>query len=117
MSNDFEKYADDRPEKMLEEVEAVGYTVPYLVDESQAVAKAYTAACTPDFFLYDADRRLAYRGQFDASRPDSGIPVTGADLRAALDAVLADRPVPPTQRPSMGCNVKWRPGNAPPYFG
>lgn len=117
MSNDFEKYPDDRPEKMLEEIEAVGYPFPYLVDESQAVAKAYTAACTPDFFLYDADRRLVYRGQFDSSRPDSDIPVTGTDLRTALAAVLAGSPVPATQRPSMGCNVKWRPGNAPPYFG
>ena len=117
MSNDFEKHPDDRPEKMLEEIDAVGYPFPYLVDEAQAVAKAYTAACTPDFFVYDANRRLAYRGQFDASRPESAIPVTGADLRAALDAVLAGRPAAADQRPSMGCNIKWRPGNAPPYFG
>jgi peroxiredoxin len=116
MSNDFEKYPDDRPDKMREAIDAVGYTFPYLIDESQAVAKAYTAACTPDFFLYDSNRRLAYRGQFDASRPDSGIPVTGTDLRAALHAVLAGTAVDPNQRPSMGCNVKWRPGNAPPYF-
>lgn len=117
MANDFEKYPDDRPDKMLEEIDAVGYSFPYLVDEAQSVAKAFTAACTPDFFLYDANRRLAYRGQFDASRPDSGIPVTGADLRAALAAVLAGKPAAANQRPSMGCNVKWRPGNAPPYAG
>ena len=118
-SNDFkdEKYAEDRPEKMLEEAAARGYTFPYLVDETQEVAQQYTAACTPDFFLYDQQRRLAYRGQFDESRPDSGMPITGKDLSRAVEAVLADRPVAPDQRPSMGCNIKWKPGNEPPYFG
>jgi peroxiredoxin len=118
-SNDYhqEKYAADGPGKMQAEVAARGYTFPYLVDESQEVAKVYTAACTPDFFLYDGDRKLAYRGQFDDSRPDSGIPITGKDLRRAVDAVLSGEPVPRDQRPSMGCNIKWRPGNEPPYFG
>jgi len=115
-SNDIENYPDDRPEKMAEEIKQVGYTFPYLYDESQEVAKAYRAACTPDFYLFDRDRRLVYRGQFDASRPGSGRPVTGADLRAALDAVLAGRPVPGNQRPSLGCNIKWKRGNAPDYF-
>src|SRR5690606_21172039 len=86
-------------------------------DETQQVAKAYRAACTPDFFLFDADRRLVYRGQFDDSRPGNGIPVTGRDLRAALDAVLAGRPVPAGQKPSLGCNIKWKPGNAPDACG
>ncbi|MFG0318427.1 MAG: thioredoxin family protein [Planctomycetota bacterium JB042] len=118
-SNDFheEKYADDAPEKMKEDAAAFDYSFPYLVDESQEVAKAYTAACTPDFFLYDADHRLRYRGQFDGSRPESGVPVTGDDLRAAIDAVLAGEAPSEEQRPSMGCNIKWRPGNEPPYFG
>jgi peroxiredoxin len=115
-SNDVESYPDDRPEKMAEEIKQVGYTFPYLYDESQEVAKAYRAACTPDFYLFDRDRRLVYRGQFDDSRPGSGRPVTGADLRAALDAVLAGRPVPGNQRPSLGCNIKWKAGNAPDYF-
>lgn len=118
-SNDFhqEKFADDRPERMSEEAQLHGYTFPYLIDEDQEVAKAYTAACTPDFFLYDADRKLAYRGQFDASRPESDTPITGADLRAAADRVLAGQAVAEEQRPSMGCNIKWRPGNEPAYFG
>jgi len=116
-SNDVGAYPDDSPEKMAEEVEKVGYTFPYLFDETQEVAKAYRAACTPDFFLFDAARRLVYRGQFDASRPGNGVPVTGADLRAAADAVLAGRPAPAEQRPSIGCNIKWKPGNAPDYFG
>ena len=98
---------------MQREAERAGYAFPYLFDESQEVAKAYTAACTPDFFLFGPDLRLAYRGQFDESRPESGVPVTGRDLRAAADAVLAGRPVPKDQRPSLGCNVKWRPGNEP----
>ena len=115
-SNDAESYPDDAPEKMAEEIKQVGYTFPYLYDESQEVAKAYRAACTPDLYLFDRDRRLVYRGQFDDSRPGNGRPVTGADLGAALDAVLAGRPVSSKQRPSLGCNIKWKRGNAPDYF-
>jgi len=114
-SNDVATYPDDAPAKMALEKERVGYAFPYLFDESQAVAKAYRAACTPDFFLFDSDLRLAYRGQFDDSRPDNGIAVDGADLRAAADAVLAGKPVPPEQKPSIGCNIKWKPGNQPSY--
>lgn len=116
-SNDVEKYPDDSPEKMKEEAREVGYTFPYLYDESQEVARAYRAACTPDFFLFDGDRKLVYRGRFDASRPGNDEPVTGADLRAAVDALLEGRPVPEDQIPSAGCNIKWRPGNEPAYFG
>ncbi|OGP83767.1 MAG: alkyl hydroperoxide reductase [Deltaproteobacteria bacterium RBG_13_65_10] len=116
-SNDVTSYPEDSPENMRKEKARVGYTFPYLYDETQAVAKAYRAACTPDFFLFDADRRLVYRGQMDDSRPGNGVPVTGKDLRAALDAVLAGRPVPKNQQPSVGCNIKWKPGNAPDYFG
>lgn len=115
-SNDVASYPEDSPAKMAEEVKAAGYTFPYLYDEAQTVAKAYHAACTPDFFLYDRDRRLVYRGQFDDSRPSNGRPVTGSDLRAAVDAVLAGRPVPAEQRQSIGCNIKWKPGAAPDYF-
>ncbi|MGH9326423.1 MAG: thioredoxin family protein [Terriglobia bacterium] len=115
-SNDFENYPDDRPEKMAEEIKQVGYTFPYLYDENQEVAKAYRAACTPDFFLFDGNRSLVYRGQFDDSRPGNAHPVTGSDLRAALDAVLARRVVPPQQKPSLGCNIKWKRGNEPDYF-
>ena len=107
-SNDWTAYPDDSPERMADEVREVGYTFPYLVDESQDVARAYGAACTPDFFLFDGDRRLVYRGQLDASRPGNGVPVTGADLGAAVDALLAGAPVPADQRPSMGCSIKWR---------
>jgi peroxiredoxin len=107
-SNDVESFPDDSPEKMAEEIKLVGYTFPYLYDESQDVARAYEAACTPDFFLFDRERRLAYRGQYDNSRPNNGRPVTGADLSAALDAVLAGRPVSPEQKPSLGCNIKWK---------
>ena len=107
-SNDVENFPEDSPEKMAEEIVQAGYTFPYLYDESQEVARAYRAACTPDFFLFDRNRRLAYRGQFDDSRPKDGLPVTGADLRAALDAVLAGRPVPDDQKPSVGCNIKWK---------
>jgi peroxiredoxin len=114
-SNDFAHYTDDSPEKMREESELRGYTFPYLVDESQEIAKAYRAACTPDFFLFDADGKLVYRGQMDASRPGSSIPVTGEDLRKAIDATLAGKPVSQQQRPSMGCNIKWRQGNSPEY--
>jgi thiol-disulfide isomerase/thioredoxin len=116
-ANDPASHPDDAPAKMKAEAAAAGYAFPYLYDESQEVAKAYTAACTPDFFLFGPDRRLAYRGQFDDSRPESGIPVSGKDLRAAVDALLAGRPVPKEQKPSVGCNVKWRAGNEPPYFG
>jgi len=109
-SNDAAAYPDDGPEKMKEEKAAAGYTFAYLYDESQDVAKAYRAACTPDFFVYDHDRKLAYRGQMDASRPGNGKPNDGADLRRALDAVLARRGVPEPQWPSIGCNIKWKPG-------
>jgi peroxiredoxin len=116
-SNDVVSHPDDSPELMKVEKATVGYTFPYLYDETQDVAKAYEAACTPDFYLFDADRALVYRGQLDASRPNSGVPVTGRDLRAALDALLAGQPIDPDQKPSMGCNIKWKPGNAPSYFG
>ena len=110
-SNDVENYPDDSPEKMAAEVELRGYGFPYLYDASQEVAKAFDAACTPDFFLYDRGRALVYRGQFDDSRPSLDIPVSGADLRAACDAVLAGQLPSPNQRPSVGCNIKWKPGN------
>jgi peroxiredoxin len=116
-SNDVANYPDDSPAKMAEEVKAAAYSFPYLFDESQAVAKAYGAACTPDFFLFDRERKLVYRGQFDASRPGSAVAVTGEDLRAACDAVLAAKPVPADQRPSIGCNIKWKRGNEPQYHG
>ena len=114
-ANDAANYPEDNPASMAHEVKSAGYTFPYLYDESQAVAKAYRAACTPDFFLFDQARKLVYRGQFDASRPGNGLPVTGQDLRAALDAVLAGKPVSTTQSPSIGCNIKWKPGNEPDY--
>jgi peroxiredoxin len=115
-ANDAEEYWDDNPDRMAEAVEYFGYTFPYLYDETQEVAKAYRAACTPDFFIFDGEQKLVYRGQFDDSRPRSYITATGADLRAALDAVLAGRPVSPEQKPSTGCNIKWKPGNEPDYF-
>jgi peroxiredoxin len=115
-SNDIDAYPADGPEQMAEEKRQAGYVFPYLLDETQAVAKAYRAACTPDLFLFDRDRRLVYRGQFDDSRPGSERPVTGADLRAAVDAVLAGRQPSPEQRASIGCNIKWKPGAAPDYF-
>jgi peroxiredoxin len=115
-SNDIEAYPDDSPAGMAAEAKAAGYTFPYLFDETQEVARAYRAACTPDFYLFDGGRRLVYRGQMDDSRPGSDLPVTGEDLRRALDAVLSGRPVPPEQKPSLGCNIKWKPGNAPDYF-
>src|SRR5918992_6045351 len=115
--NDPLTYPEDAPVSLAEEAREAGYTFPYLFDETQEVAKAYTAACTPDFFLFDGDRRLVYRGQLDASRPGNGLPVTGADLRAAVAALLAGQPVPEDQRPSLGCNIKWKPGNEPEYFG
>jgi peroxiredoxin len=116
MSNDTAAHPEDGPYGMRREVHDAGYTFPYLFDETQAVAKAFRAACTPDLFLFDRDGTLAYRGQFDGSRPGNGHPVTGADLRAAADAVLAGDPVPPDQKPSMGCNIKWKHGTEPDYF-
>ncbi len=116
-SNDIEQFPDDAPEKMAEEAEEVGYTFPYLFDESQEVAKAYRAACTPDFYLFDGERRLVYRGQFDGSRPGNDVAVTGEDLRLAADALLGAGAVPDAQAPSLGCNIKWKTGNEPDYFG
>ncbi len=116
-SNDYSAYPDDSPEQMAEAAEKHGYRFPYLVDESQQVAQRFKAACTPDFFLFDGERKLAYRGQMDDARPGNDKPVNGADLRAALDAVLAGRPVASEQKPSMGCNIKWKPGNEPGYYG
>lgn len=125
-SNDVATYPDDAPEKMKEEKERRGYTFPYLFDADQSVAKAFTAACTPDFFLFDAEHRLAYRGQLDRTRPyrissgnydDRNGAANGEDLRAAIDAVLAGNPVDEKQWPSIGCNIKWIPGNEPGYFG
>lgn len=115
-SNDIEHFPEDAPEKMREEVQRRGYSFPYLFDESQAVAKAYRAACTPDFYLFDKERRLVYRGQMDDSRPGNDVPVTGSDLTAAIDALLAGRPPAEQQKPSLGCNIKWKPGNEPDYF-
>ena len=115
-ANDAANYPEDSPARMQEEVKAAGYLFPYLYDETQAVAKAYRAACTPDFFLFDRGRRLVYRGQFDASRPGNGIPVTGKDVRAALDAVMAGKSTSEFQVPSIGCNIKWKAGKAPDYF-
>ena len=115
-ANDVENYPEDSPARMKEEVKAAGYLFPYLYDESQAVAKAYRAACTPDIYLFDQNRKLVYRGQMDDSRPGNGIAVTGKDLRAALDAVLAGKPVSQNQKASIGCNIKWKSGNEPDYF-
>jgi len=114
--NDVDTYPDDSPEAMKAEAEAQGYRFPYLYDENQTVAAAYTAMCTPDFFLFGPGRTLVYRGRLDESRPDSGIPLTGSDLRAAIHAVLDGRPVPEEQWPSMGCSIKWKSGNVPVYF-
>jgi peroxiredoxin len=117
-ANDVANYPDDSPEKMIELAKEMNYCFPYLFDEDQSVAKAYKAACTPDFFLFDRDMKLAYRGQFDASRPKNDQPVTGADMRAAFEAVLAGQAIPEDQQlPSMGCNIKWKAGNEPAYFG
>jgi peroxiredoxin len=115
-ANDVKNYPADSPAKMKDEVKSAGYIFPYLYDESQAVARAYRAACTPDFFLFDNHRKLVYRGQFDDSRPGNGLSVTGKDLRAALDALLAGKPVADNQKASMGCNIKWKAGNEPDYF-
>jgi len=116
-SNNIEQYPDDRPESLRAQKDEAGFAFPYLYDATQEVAKAYRAACTPDFFLFDADRKLAYRGQMDDSRPGNGLPVTGSALRAALDALLAGSEVPAEQVPGVGCNIKWKPGNEPDYFG
>lgn len=117
-ANDIVEHPADSPAKMAEEAAAAGYTFPYLYDETQAVAKAYRAACTPDFFVYDGEQKLYYRGQFDDSRPrvEKILPVTGKDLRAAVDALLAGKPAPTEQRASLGCNIKWKAGNEPEYF-
>ena len=115
-ANDVATHPADSPEQMVREAEERGYPFPYLYDESQEVAKAYKAACTPDFFLFDADRRLVYRGQLDDSRPGSGLPVTGHDLRQAIEALVAGRSPVAEQRPSIGCNIKWKPGNEPEFF-
>ena len=115
-SNSVQEYPEDGPAGMKEEATEVGYDFPYLFDYKQEVAKAFMAACTPDFFLFDGNRRLAYRGQFDGSRPKNNVPVTGADLRAATDAVLSGKSAAEAQRPSMGCNIKWYAGNEPAYF-
>ncbi len=117
-SNDAEKYPEDSPESLKEMAKELGFTFPFCYDETQAVAKAYQAACTPDFYLFDRERKLVYRGQFDDSRPksDPPIPVTGKDLRAAIDALLSGQPISPDQRASIGCNIKWKPGNEPDYY-
>ncbi len=114
--NDVAQFPEDAPEGLRQSALDLGFDFPYCYDESQDVAKAYQAACTPDFFLFDDRQRLVYRGQFDGSRPKNTEPVTGADLRAAVDAVLEGKPVSTEQRPSIGCNIKWRPGNEPEYY-
>ena len=116
-ANDAATYPDDAPDRLQAMAQQLGWTFPLCYDERQEIAKTYTAACTPDFFLFDARRLLVYRGQLDDSRPDNGKPLTGHDLRVALDAVLAGQPVNPTQQPSVGCNIKWKAGNAPSYSG
>ena len=115
-ANDIIAYPEDSPEGMREQAKELGFAFPYCYDESQETAKAYTAACTPDFFLFDKERKLVYRGQLDGSRPGNEIPVTGKDLRSAIDAALEDRPVNSVQHPSTGCSIKWKPGNSPSYF-
>src|SRR5262245_25576621 len=112
-SNDADSYPDDAPPRLKQMAERLRFKFPFCYDESQAVARAYDAACTPDFFLFDESRRLVYRGQLDSSRPSNLIPVTGKDLRAAIDAVLSGTPVSSNQMPSIGCNIKWKPGNEP----
>lgn len=115
-SNDFANYSGDAPAKMQEEVDEFGYTFPYLVDESQEIAKAYRAACTPDFYLFDANKKLVYRGRFDGATPGNGVAVTGEELRAATDALLAGGEIGSEQNASIGCNIKWKAGNEPDYF-
>lgn len=116
-ANDAEKYQEDTPDKLKEFAQELGLNYPLLYDESQSVAKEYTAACTPDFFLFDEKRKLSYRGQLDGARPGNSVPVTGEDLRKAIDCVLKGEPVSADQKPSAGCNIKWKPGNEPAYFG
>jgi peroxiredoxin len=116
-ANDVGNYPDDTPEKLKQMAEDLDFNFPICYDESQSVSKAYTAACTPDFFLFDAAGKLAYRGQLDDSRPSTDIPVTGRDLRKAIDALLQGKTVDSRQKPSIGCNIKWKPGNEPDYFG
>jgi len=116
-SNDFQSYPEDSPQEMVNEKRLMNYSFPYLVDESQEVAKKYEAACTPDFFLFNHEGKLVYRGQFDDSRPGNGVEVTGNDLREAFDALLEGKAPNPNQRASLGCNIKWKKGNAPSYFG
>jgi hypothetical protein len=116
-SNDVSNYPADSPERMQEEIERFGYCFPYLYDESQQTAKAFHAACTPEFYLFDSDRKLVYRGRFDAATPGNSEPVTGSDLRRAVDAVLAGGAIDADQKPGIGCNIKWKPGNEPDYFG
>lgn len=114
-SNDPVGYPDDAPQRLKEMAKRLGFTFPFCCDETQEVAKAYRAACTPDFYLFNQERRLVYRGQLDDSRPGNNKPVTGRDLRAAIEAVLAGKPVGSNQRASIGCSIKWKPGNAPSY--
>jgi len=116
-ANDIERYPKDRPEKMVEDAKKFDYPFPYLFDETQQTAKAYGAACTPDIYLVDKNHRLVYRGQYDDSRPANGKPVTGKDLRNAIERLLEDKDPIEDQKPSMGCNIKWKPGNEPDYFG
>ena len=115
-ANDAQNYPEDSPAKMKEEAQFAGYTFAYLFDETQAVAKSYKAACTPEFYLFDQARKLVYRGEFDDSRPNNGKPVTGKNLRAAVEALLAGKPIASGQQPGIGCNIKWKPGNEPSYF-
>jgi peroxiredoxin len=115
-ANDVTKYPNDAPDQLKAMAQEQGFNFPICYDESQETAKNYSAACTPDFFVFNSDRNLVYRGQLDDSRPSNGKPVTGKDLRSAIDAVLADKPVNPEQQPSIGCNIKWKPGNEPTYF-
>jgi len=115
-SNDVVSFPEDRPEMMAKVAEDAGFTFPYLYDETQEAAKSYRAACTPDFFLFDKQRRLVYRGQMDDSRPGNNIPVTGADVKAAMNAILEGKKIPSKQKPSMGCNIKWKKGNEPDYW-
>ena len=115
-SNDYRVHQDDNPEKMAEDANQFHYSFPYLVDEDQSVAKAYRAACTPDLYLFDSDKKLVYRGQFDGSRPGNNVPVTGADLSAAVDELVGGKTITVSQQPSLGCNIKWKPGNEPDYF-
>lgn len=115
-SNDFKQVPEDSPENMAVAAAKNNYTFPYLIDEDQKVAQAYKAACTPDFFVFDSDHSLVYRGQMDDSRPGNNLPVTGADLTRALDSVLENKAIPENQKPSVGCNIKWKPGNEPDYF-